>query len=108
VVNDPKKQAGLFRSKIGQYDSPKILSYLGILFSGIKGAVMPVFGAVMMKATFAMLFATPGMAVSATMNKWVLGLFILALMTCCSLFLKTYLLNFTSENVTENMRKDVY
>lgn len=84
------------------------MSYLGVFFSAVLGATAPVFGALMMKCTFSMLFLTSGAAASSEMNKWVLGLLIIAIITGVSIGLRTYFFSYTSENVTENMRREVY
>ena len=53
---DKKKQKGIFSKKINQYNKPILLSLLGCLFAAIVGCCNPVFGALMIKGIFTMLF----------------------------------------------------
>jgi len=58
-VFDKKKQKSIFSKKINQYNKPIILSLLGCLFAAIVGCANPVFGGLMIKAIFVMLFLQP-------------------------------------------------
>ena len=53
---DKKKQKGIFSKKINQYNKPILLSLLGCLFAAILGCCNSVFGALMIKGIFTMLF----------------------------------------------------
>jgi hypothetical protein len=55
-VFDKKKQKSIFSKKLNQYNKPIILSLLGCLFAAIVGCCNPVFGGLMIKAIFVMLF----------------------------------------------------
>lgn len=55
-VLDKKKQKGIFSKKINQYNKPIIVSILGCLFAAILGCSNSVFGALMIKGIFTMLF----------------------------------------------------
>lgn len=108
VVNDEKKRNGLFRKKIFEYSKPTFFSVLGVFFSFLSGADMPVFAALMMQATFDMLNLKQGQDAMAIMNWWAMWLLIVACITTISTFCKTYFFTYVSEGLTERMRHDVY
>lgn len=51
AINDPKKQKGIFKDKIKDYNKPIIFSIIGVLMAACIGLLNPVMGALMMKAT---------------------------------------------------------
>lgn len=79
-VFDPKKQNQIFKKKIGEYNKPLIFSIIACFFCMLIGAVMPVFGAIMIKSIFAMLSITDENRETAghKMNKWAFWLAIIA------------------------------
>jgi ABC-type multidrug transport system fused ATPase/permease subunit len=109
-IEDTKKQGGLFKKKIGQYNKPMILSILGVIICFALGLIYPVFGSVMIKAIWSMLKLNDtnyNTAVDA-MSKWILLLGLFALYAFLMAFLRTWIFGVVAENVTENMRRDVY
>jgi len=54
-IKDSKKQAGVFKKKIGEYNKPLFLSLMGVLCSAIIGCQNPIFGALLIKCIFTML-----------------------------------------------------
>jgi ATP-binding cassette subfamily B (MDR/TAP) protein 1 len=109
-INDAKKQGDLFKKKINEYNKPVIYSALGVLLSCMLGLVNPVFGAVLIKCVFSMLGLTAANHDHAIeiMHKWVV------LLACFSAYvfvvatLRGMSFGYVAENVTENMRRDVY
>jgi len=78
-VMDPKLQKNVFKKKIMAYNKPCILSVIGSLMAACIGLLNPIFGALMMKCTFGMLYMpdsneTP----SQVMNRWAFWLAIAA------------------------------
>ena len=109
-VYDKKKQKSIFSKKLNQYNKPIILSLMGCLFAAIIGCCNPVFGALMIKAIFVMLFLQPSeySQASEKMNSWVVYMLILAGVVFCSATLRQIFFGYVGENITENIRKDVY
>jgi len=78
-VKDPKKQKTVFKKKIMAYNKPCILSVVGTFMAACIGLLNPVFGALMMKCTFGMLYiSNSNETASEVMNRWAMWLAIAA------------------------------
>ena len=109
-VFDKKKQTGLFRKKLNQYNKPVILSIVGCIFCALVGLANPIFGALMIKGIFTMLFLRPDEYSQASdkMNGWVGYMLILAAVVFVGVTLRGICFGYVGENITENIRRDVY
>ena len=87
-----------------------VFSLLGMFMSIIIGAQNPFFGALMIKCIFGMLSLTEASYETATkvMNEWVFWLAILTVILFFATSLKGIFFGFVSENITENLRRDLY
>ena len=55
-IRDSKKQGDVFKKKVGEYNKPMILSVFGMLMCIIIGCQNPIFGALLIKCIFSMLW----------------------------------------------------
>ena len=55
-IRDSKKQGDVFKKKVGEYNKPMILSVLGMFMCIIIGCQNPIFGALLIKCIFSMLW----------------------------------------------------
>ena len=53
-INDKKKQMGVFRKKLWEYNNPKILVVLGFFCACIMGLLQPLCGTFFVKIVFTM------------------------------------------------------
>lgn len=100
----------MFKKKLAEYNKPMFLSVLGSIFSFAVGLINPIFGAILIKIVFIMLGLTPATYPDAIslVSKWVYILagctgYIFLMVACRGIFF-----GIVSENITENMRRDVY
>lgn len=111
AINDPKKQKGIFKDKIKDYNKPIILSVIGVLTAACIGLLNPVMGALMMKATYAMLYIADndsGKTPHQVMNFWAMWMAISTAAMFIFHYVKVVAFGYVAENITENMRRDVY
>lgn len=107
---DPKKQSDIFKKKINQHNRPVINIIIGTFLSLCIGCVYPIFGAFMIKCIFSLLMVDPNDRHSASknMNPYALYMFIIALSLLVTVTLRAIVFGYISENVTMNIRKDLY
>jgi ATP-binding cassette subfamily B (MDR/TAP) protein 1 len=107
---DPKKQNGIFKKKINEHNKPVINIIIGTFLSLCIGCVYPIFGAFMIKCIFTLLMVDPNDRHSASknMNPYALWMFIIACSLLVTVTLRAIVFGYISENVTMNIRKDLY
>jgi ABC-type multidrug transport system fused ATPase/permease subunit len=109
-IEDANKQKAIFKEKIGEYNKPLIYSIAGLILALILGAVTPVMGCMMIKCVWSMLGLTAANHGNAirVMGKWVIVLLCGTIYIFIVTALKNSAFGYVSENITMNMRRDVY
>lgn len=109
-INDPKKQMQVFRTKLWQYNHPKVFVVFGFFFAVIFGLIQPLCGTFFVQIIFAMyksifegnkqlldaviiwIYALGGIAVCAFIGK--------SLTMCC--------FSYVAQNMIMDVRRDLY
>lgn len=108
-VLDPSKASSTFRKRTGVYATPGIFIVLGVVFAGCVGILAPCYGWFIMETMNGMNLAAKNQTnVLDETGQW---LIIMLIAACVLFFLKSssiIALTRVSENITENIRKDLY
>ena len=108
-ITDPKKQGGTFNKRLFVYNNPKINIIVGGSFQLLAGLIGPVFGIFIIKTLFAMINNPYDLALMRKdVNFWCLLMFLGSIVTLILIFISKKSFSVVAENITKNVRADLY
>jgi hypothetical protein len=107
VIAVEKAKVSIFK-RLFLYNDPKIVAYIGMLFSCLHGSLMPIFGGVMAKMLFVLLDSYNLQRVRTESDKWCSIMITLSVCAFITGFVSKFTFGVIGENVTLKVRMSLY